>query len=127
MRQIHKAIFLVILCTLFTSSGQIFWKLGLGKINFNNVVSVINLPFVLGFVAYGIGLMLMLMAFKKGELSVLYPIIATSYVWVSLFSPIIFPTDFMNFWKWVGVVVILVSVSILGFSGTSKKKVVSYA
>lgn len=115
------AIFLIIFCTLFTSTGQILWKLGLGKGNFHNFISLLNLPFILGFVSYGMGLLLMMLAFKRGEVSVLFPIIATSFVWVSLASPHFFPSDSMNIWKWSGVMVIVASVSVLGFGNTRRK------
>lgn len=116
-----KAIYLILLCTLFTSLGQILWKLGLVNVDFNLPLTLINFPFIMGFFSYGIGFLLMLLAFKKGELSVLYPIIATSYIWVSLFSPMIFLNDQMNGWKWLGVFIILLSVSLLGI-GTSRGK-----
>ena len=119
----RKAILLILLCTVFTSLGQILWKLGLVNVDFNNLFTFINLPFILGFFAYGTGFVLMLRAFKYGELSVLYPIVATSYVWVSLFSPILFLNDFMNVWKWFGVLVILISVSLLGIGSSRRKKI----
>lgn len=112
------ALFLMLLCTAFTSTGQILWKLGLAEINFSQPLTVLNITFLLGFVFYGISFLLMLQAFKRGELSLLYPIIATSYVWVSIFSPLIFPTDSMNNIKWLGVIVILISISLLGFGST---------
>ena len=118
-----KAILLMILCTLFTSVGQVLWKFGLNKIDFSFLLSVFNLPFILGFVFYGVGFGLMLLAFKHGELTVLFPIIATSYVWVSLLSSWFFPEDSMNLWKWAGVIVILLGVSCLG-KATENKKVV---
>tara|TARA_Y100000310_G_scaffold282342_1_gene303465 strand:- start:2982 stop:3419 length:438 start_codon:yes stop_codon:yes gene_type:complete len=117
-----QAIMFILLCTIFTSLGQILWKLGLVEFDFNFPLTLVNLPFILGFVTYGIGFGLMLLAFKKGELSVLYPIVATSYVWVSLFSPMIFPDDFMNGWKWLGVAVILLSVSLLGLGSSRGNK-----
>jgi len=113
-----KAIWLMLGCTCFTSLGQLLWKLGLTDVNFRLPLTLLNLPFLLGFAAYGLGFGMMLAAFKKGELGVLYPIVATSYVWVSLFSPIFFPDDFMNSLKWLGVLVILISVSLLGYSGS---------
>ena len=118
-----QAILFILLCTVFTSLGQILWKLGLVNVEFSNLFTFVNFPFILGFFAYGIGFGLMLRAFKYGELSVLYPIVATSYVWVSLFSPIIFPNDFMNVWKWLGVLVILISVSLLGIGSSRRKKI----
>jgi len=114
------AILLMILSTLFTSVGQILWKLGLIKINLNFPLSLINFPLLLGFVFYGLGFIFVISAFKRGELSILYPIVATSYVWVSILSPLIFPSDSMNVWKWAGIFVILLSVSLLGLDGTKK-------
>jgi len=111
-----KAIFLIILCTLFTSVGQLLWKKGLISLNFNDWLSFLNMFIILGFISYGLGFILMLLALKSGELSVLYPIIATSFIWISIFSPIFFPTDAMNIWKWAGVILIIISVSLLGMS-----------
>jgi uncharacterized membrane protein len=112
-----SAIVLMIFTTFFTSLGQLLWKSGLG------FESLFNLHFFLGFFSYGIGTILMLLAFKRGELTILYPIIATSYVWVSLLAPVFFQTDSMNLLKWIGVLVILVSVSFLGKSVQSSKGV----
>jgi len=118
-----KAILYIILCTLFTSSGQVLWKLALKEVVIFNPLTWINLFFILGFVSYGMGLALMLLAFKEGEVTILYPILATSYVWVSMASPYFFPTDSMNLWKWLGVAVILVSVTVLSL-GSKQEKVI---
>lgn len=115
-----KAIALMIFCTIFTSGGQLFWKTGVGRIDFSNLITLFNWPFILGFFAYGTGALLMILAFRFGELSVLYPIVASSYVWVSLASLWFFPDDRFNVWKLVGVVVILISVSLLGWGSTRK-------
>ncbi len=113
-----KAVLLMACCTLFTSGGQILWKWGMKTIDFNQLITFLNAPFLLGFVSYGIGAALMILALRKGELSLVYPIAATSYIWVSLISPRLFPTDIMNAWKWAGVVVILLAVSILGYGSS---------
>jgi multidrug transporter EmrE-like cation transporter len=123
MNKTHQAVLLMIVCTIFTSVGQILLKFGVDIFDKNHVLSLFNVPLILGFFAYVIGAMLMLAAFRVGELSVIYPIIATSYVWVSLISPLLFP-DVMNVWKWLGVLTILLSVTILGFSG--RKEVASF-
>lgn len=108
----------MVFCTLFTSGGQILWKWGMKTIDFDNWITFLNAPFLLGFVSYGVGAALMILALKKGELSLVYPVAATSYIWVSLISPRLFPTDIMNAWKWSGVVVILLAVSILGYGSS---------
>ncbi|MBI2666205.1 EamA family transporter [Candidatus Woesearchaeota archaeon] len=115
-----KAIVLAIICTLFTSLGQLSWKLGVGKIDFAHWQTLLNFFFLLGFFLYGLGFLLLVRALKEGELTVVFPIVATSYVWVSLFSPLLFPSDHMNLLKWIGVGVILLSVLFL--SGSVKKE-----
>ncbi len=119
----RKAIFLMLLCTIFISLGQILWKLGAVKINLENILTIFNLPLFFGFISYGFGALLMLLAFREGELSILYPIVATSYVWISLFSPLIFSADSMNVWKWLGVIIIIFSIFLLGINNSSNVKV----
>lgn len=117
--QQRRAIFLVIVCTLFTSLGQLFWKAGVQRIDLSALLTVLNFPFFLGTIAYGVGTLLMLLAFRHGELSLLSPIFATSYVWVSLVSPLFYPADSMNGWKWLGVLTILIAVAILSRGAAS--------
>ena len=59
---------------------------------------------------------MMVIALRGGDLSVLYPLIALSYVWVSILSQFILH-DNMNFLKWAGVVSIIVGVSFIGMGG----------
>jgi drug/metabolite transporter (DMT)-like permease len=58
----------------------------------------------------------MLIAFRGGELSVLYPLIALSYVWVAILSKI-FLGDMMNPFKWAGIIFIMAGVSLIGIGG----------
>ena len=80
----------MMLCTLFASTAHIFLKFGVNKINPNNFFSVINFHLILGLTFFGLGALFMMVAFKHGELSILFPILATSYVWISILSPIFF-------------------------------------
>lgn len=118
-----KAIFLIIFCTIFTSVGQLLWKKGLISLNFSEGLSFLNMFIIFGFISYGFGFILMLLALRSGELSVLYPIIATGFIWISIFSPLFFPTDAMNIWKWSGVILIILSVSLLGIGANRTDKI----
>ncbi len=114
------AILLMLPCTVFISTGQIFYKFGVEDITFelsSELIysTVFNLPLIIGLVSYGIGLFILILAFRGGELSVLYPMVATSYIWVSLASSYIFPTDSMNISKWIGVILIIAGVSVIGW------------
>jgi drug/metabolite transporter (DMT)-like permease len=113
-----EALYLIILCTVFTSLGQILLKKGVGGLDISVLSSFLNVYLFFGLVSYLVGALLLLKAFQFGELSIVYPIIATSFVWVSIISPYIFPSDSMNGIKWLGTGVILLSVSLLGWAGT---------
>ena len=65
---------------------------------------------------YGINAVLFVLALRDGELSLLYPIIALTYVWVSLLSVYYFHES-MNPLKVTGLVVIVAGVAILGRGG----------
>ena len=111
-----KAILLVILCTVFTSLGQIFWKVGTQKLELNVISIITNVPFILGFVFYGVGLILLVSALKFGGLSFLYPFIALSFVWVGLLSHF-FLGEKLSLLKIVAIVIIITGVAIIGSGG----------
>ena len=52
-------------------------------------------------------------ALRQGHLSVLYPIIALTYVWVTILSPMFF-ADRLNPFKVAGVTLIVFGVSLIG-------------
>jgi multidrug transporter EmrE-like cation transporter len=56
---------------------------------------------------------LLVMALRRGHLSVLYPIIALTYVWVTILSPMFF-YDPVNAFKVIGVGLIVTGVSLIG-------------
>lgn len=106
------AIFVMLLCTLFTSAGQLFFKLGSETASFN-LALLTNYNLIIGLVLYGTGALLLIVALKGGELSVLYPIIATSYIWVSLIAWRYFNESISSF-KIFGIAFIILGVSLVG-------------
>ena len=115
---------LVLFCTVLTSTAQIFYKLGANKLEFNLISLIINYHLMIGMLIYGVGAVLLLTALKGGELSVLYPVIATSYVWVSLLSAHFF-NDPLNFYKWAGIITIIIGISFIGL-GSKKDSSLQY-
>lgn len=107
-----EAFLLIILSTFFICLGQILWKIGLEK--GSSWTGFFNLYLILGFIFYGFSAVTIVVAFKFGELSVLYPILATSYIWIGLFSPLIFENDVMNVYKWAGIGIIIIGVCLMG-------------
>jgi uncharacterized membrane protein len=62
---------------------------------------------------YGVSTAMFIPALKGGELSVLYPLVALTYVWVSLLS-VKFLNEKMNKMKWIGILLILFGVTLIG-------------
>ena len=108
------AIGIVFFTTLLTSTAQIFWKSGIEKLEFNLLSIITNANILIGILLYIIGGILLIISFRGGEVSVLYPIIATSYVWVSILS-IYFLNEFMSLYKWLGVFTIIAGIVMIGF------------
>ena len=112
IKSIAKPIIYVVLCTLFTATGQILWKLGAG--NTSSIISIItNIPLLSGFVSYAIGAVLLILALKYADLSIVYPFIALSFIWVNIASIFIFK-DQISVLNWLGILAIFVGVSMIG-------------
>ncbi len=108
------AMIAVFFSTFVTSGGQIFLKNASMNLSFDLTALITNYPLYIGCFLYGIGAIMLILSLKYGELSVLYPIYALNFIWVSIMSPIFFPTDSMNLVKWTGVVFVIFGVSAVG-------------
>ena len=114
-----KAMLIVLASTVFTAAGQILYKKGAGLLELDLLALAANTPLILGFASYMAGAVLLIYSLKHGELSVLYPIYALNFIWVSVLSPRFFPADSMNPLKWFGVVLVIAGVSLIG-AGSGK-------
>ena len=104
------AVGLVIFCTLLTSTAQIFLKFGAQRLP----AIFSNTPLIFGMVIYGIAAVALIISFKGGEVTVLYPIIATSYVWVTLLSNVYFGEPLIPL-KFVGIFSIILGICFIGW------------
>ncbi len=77
---------------------------------------VTNVPLFCGYALYGMSTVLLVLALKDGELSLLYPVIALTYVWVTGLSFLIFH-DTVNPLKLAGIIIIVIGVAVLGKGG----------
>ncbi|MFC1648298.1 EamA/RhaT family transporter [Nanoarchaeota archaeon] len=111
------AILAIIICTIFTSLGQILWKLGVDYLDLSLLGLISNWHLWLGFVFYGIGAAIMIIALSKGELSVLYPFIALSFIWVALLSSQLL-NEAVNPVNWLGISSIILGVTMIGVGGS---------
>ena len=114
------AIGLVITCSLLGACAQLLFKWGANRLADGGLDAVLsNYGLLGGYVLYGTSFLLLLLAMKRGELSVLYPILALTYVWVVLAAPIFFATEHLNSFKLLGVLAIVIGASLIG-TGSEK-------
>ncbi|MBW2980398.1 EamA family transporter [Candidatus Woesearchaeota archaeon] len=114
---------LIVLCTFLTSAAQILYKFGADKLVLELSALLRNYQLFSGLILYIIAGVIMIIALRGGDLSVLYPIIATSYIWVALLS-MFFLGEAMNLYKWTGIFFIMAGVIFVGLG--SKKDTISY-
>jgi multidrug transporter EmrE-like cation transporter len=114
-----SSIALVLCCTVLGSAAQILQKMGSQYLSLYGYGSLLSNYWLLGgYVCLAGSTLLLIIALKNGDLSVLYPIIATTYIWVILLSPVFFSTDSVNGLKLCGVACIVIGVTTIGYGAT---------
>jgi drug/metabolite transporter (DMT)-like permease len=113
----RRPVLLVFGCTVLGAAAQIFMKFGANRLAHPRLIGMAtNLPLLCGLVLYGLSTVLLVLALKDGELSLLYPVIALTYVWVTVLSLLILH-DRPNPYKLAGIAIIVIGVSVLGRGG----------
>jgi multidrug transporter EmrE-like cation transporter len=113
----RQPVALVFCCTILGAGAQVLMKTGANQMVHPGLLGMLtNLPLMGGYCLYGISTVLLVIALKDGELSLLYPVIALTYVWVTVLSFLIFH-DHINQWKLLGIVLIVSGVGVLGRGG----------
>ena len=112
----RQSILLVFFCTISGAAAQILGKIGMNHFVPNLFGIVTNIPLICGYALYGLNTLLMVLALRKGELSLLYPIIALTYVWVTLLSYTLLHEP-PNVFKNCGIALIVIGVAVLGSGG----------
>ncbi|MCS7024829.1 MAG: hypothetical protein NZV14_08500 [Bryobacteraceae bacterium] len=72
-----------------------------------------NLHLLAGYSLYGLSTVLLVLALRDGELSILYPVISLTFVWVTFLSSYIF-RESLTPTKLTGILVIVSGVAVLG-------------
>jgi multidrug transporter EmrE-like cation transporter len=111
-----KAVLLVCFCTLLGAAAQILMKIGMTNFKLEPLALVTNFPLIAGYALYGLFTLLLVIALREGELSLLYPIISLGYVWVTGLSYFFFH-DQLNTPKSIGIASIMIGVAVLGQGG----------
>jgi drug/metabolite transporter (DMT)-like permease len=109
-----RSVLLVFSCTLIGAAAQVFFKFGALSIGKASPADVLLNPALLsGYCLYGISTVLLVLALRRGQLSLLYPVISLTYVWVTILSILIF-RESLNAYKAIGLTVVVAGVAVLG-------------
>ena len=114
-KTISKFILLIVICTFFSSSGQLFLKQGISVFSFQGLL--FNYQLILGILFYGLGAVLFIVSLKYVELSVAYPIISLGFIWVAILS-YFFLAEKIFLIQWVGMFFIILGVFFVGRGAT---------
>jgi len=116
----NRSLILVTLCTVIGAFAQLLIKTGANSLPHHigfDIASALaiatNLKVIAGYSLYGINTVLLVLALRHAELSLLYPIIALTYVWVSVLSVAVLREQ-MNWYRAGGIFLIVVGVAVLG-------------
>ena len=112
------SIALVFLCTLLGAAAQILMKSGTQRTEAAGALGLIVAIFsdwhlFSGYALYGLSTVVLIVALKYGQLSILYPVIALTYVWVTILSVVLY-NETLNPFKLAGLTTVIAGVVILG-------------
>jgi len=124
----RQSVGLVFLCTLLGAAGQILIKTGakasatsapwttVGGVWTNLYAMATNPHLIGGYALYALMTVVFIFALRDEELSILYPVISLTYVWVAALSIWLFGES-MNLPKLLGILIIVAGVGVLGKDG----------
>lgn len=107
-----KIILLTALAAFLGSIGQLEFKRGADNLQFDIKLLLTNHHLLIGLGVYAVSTIFYIYALNKEQLSILYPIIATSYVWTLFFSKI-FLKETVGLTSWLGIFFILLGVTLI--------------
>ena len=117
--QQRRSFLLVVCCTIIGAAAQVLIKKGAGALGPNPTMVQTALAMLLtpalfaGYAMYGVSTVLLVLALRHGQLSLLYPVFAMTYVWVTVLSVVVFHES-MNVFKLAGIAIIVGGIAVLG-------------
>lgn len=118
-QQRRKAIYAIAAAAIIQVIGQLLIKRGAAQLGpdptmFTTALGMLTIPSLFaGYACYALFTVIMVLALKHAELSLLYPIMAMTYVWLPLISVLWFG-EAINVPIIAGIVVITMGVAVLG-------------
>ena len=108
------SIIVVLLISIVGALGALFFKRGSAKFSLSVSGLFKNKNLIIGVVLSAITTIVFVFSLKGGELSILYPFVSTGFIWTAIFS-VKFLGEGMNRYKLLGIALIVVGVSVIGF------------
>ena len=96
------------------ASGAVLLKKGSDRLKLSVPGLLRNWQLITGVGCYATSVFFFVPALKGGEVSVLFPLISLSYIWVALLS-VKFLGEKMTKEKWIGIVLVILGVALIGF------------
>jgi drug/metabolite transporter (DMT)-like permease len=109
-KTVNKVYLVVIFCAFLGGIAQLLLKQGSGTAK--GLWGYINPLVFAGLFLYGVSMLIYLWALPQGEVSVIYPLIACSYVFVLILATV-FLKEHLTVWKIIGSLGIVASVWVI--------------
>jgi len=106
-RQIH-VLFYGIIASFLIALAQLFFKIGAEQLP----TLLTNVHLLVGIIFYGLGGSTLILALRKQSVSLVYPTLALSFVWATIFS-FTFLSEQISLFRYVGVFSIVIGVCCL--------------
>jgi multidrug transporter EmrE-like cation transporter len=106
----------VMLGAFVGSFGAVGLKAGAGRLHRNPTSVLTNWRLAAGVTAYLVSAVFFVFGLRRGELSILYPMVSLGYLWTLLWSRLFFGEPLTRP-KFIGIGLILAGVALLGFGG----------
>lgn len=113
---IQLGIILILIAATLSSLGQLAWKFGADASGVSAWVL-----YLLGFLAAGAGMFVMMAAFRYGEVSILQPMMSLGFA-LSIFLGAIFLGEGITTYKLIGTALIIAGSVLLGIEGNEEKR-----
>lgn len=103
LKENGKGILLMLISSICVCTGQLFWKLSSKELLF----------LLLGFSLYGIGAIVMLIAYKFGSLSVLQPMLSFNYIFTVVLARFVLYEE-IDMLTYIGILIVFIGVVLIG-------------
>lgn len=104
LKKNRKGILLMLVSSICVCIGQLLWKMS----NTNGLIFLLA-----GFVFYGLGALIMIVAYKFGSLSVLQPMLSLNYIFSVILAKTVLNEN-ITLMKVIGVIIVMIGVLFIG-------------